>query len=74
MAIRFKSTTVTNVIGCDKLELVKGDGYWYFVYDDIKNNIYQTCSVMVHRLNHMPLYMWVQIGMTFVKTMKEKDE
>lgn len=59
---------VTKAIGCDKLELVRGVGYWYFVFDDVPNGIYETESVMVMYLNSMTIDQWAEIGRAFVKS------
>lgn len=53
---------VLKQIDCPKLELVKGDGYWYFVYDDVANNVYETRSVYTMYLNDMTLVQWVEEG------------
>lgn len=57
------------------LELVRGSGYWYFVYDDYKLDIhtltysgrYQTRSVMCQNLKYMTLEQWVEEGKDFVE-------
>lgn len=58
--------TVNNVFSAAKLplELVKGKGYFYFVFDDGGKN-YETLSVMVYRLNDLPLERWVEEGKQF---------
>jgi hypothetical protein len=73
MAISSKA--ILKAIDCDKLELVRvpGDGYWYFAFDDIKtNNVYDTKSIYVMRLNDMSLENWVEYGADFVTEMNEK--
>lgn len=64
--------TVNNVFRASKLpvELVKGKDYLYFVYDDGKR--YDTLSVMVPRLNDMPLERWVAEGKEFAAKMETK--
>lgn len=66
MAISSKA--IIKKIGNANLELVRGvgHGYWYFVYDDAANNVYETESVYVPRLNDMPLERWVEAGKIFV--------
>lgn len=59
-------------IGCPRLNLYKGDGYWYFVYDDPVRNIYETTSVFCKYLNGMALDLWVGDGKAFVAAV-EKD-
>ena len=54
-------------IGCDKLALYKGVGYWYFVYDDLDaNGVYEDESVHCVKLNQMSLELWVEAGKDFV--------
>lgn len=57
--------TVNNVFSASKLpvELVKGSGYLYFVFDDGKR--FDTLSVMVPRLNDLSLAQWVDEGKEF---------
>lgn len=52
-----------------KLELVKGEGYFYFVYDDPSANIYQTYSVMVFSLNQLRQDQWISSAIDFMKTL-----
>jgi hypothetical protein len=61
--------TVNNVFRASKLpvELVKGKGYLYFVFDDGKR--YDTLSVMVPRLNDLTLDRWVAEGKEFAARM-----
>lgn len=59
---------VTKAIGCPHLQLHKGDGYWYFTYDDGES--YETRSVMTMYLSHMALDLWVEEGRDLVKQME----
>lgn len=59
-------------IGCPHLNLYRGDGYWYFVYDIPERNIYETTSVFCKYLNSMALDLWVEDGKAFVAAV-EKD-
>lgn len=64
-----KAKTVNQVLSKiknDKLSLLKGDGYWYFVYDDAENNIFETESVYIMYLSSMDVGEWVSIGKGFV--------
>lgn len=72
MAISSKA--ILKAIGCDKLSLVRvpGDGYWYFAYDAIESNFYETESIYVMRLNDMSLERWVEYGVSFVAKSEEK--
>lgn len=53
-------------INCPYLELVKGDGYWYFVYDEPAREVYETRSVYTMYLNDMTLEQWVEEGKALV--------
>jgi hypothetical protein len=55
------------------LNLLKGDGYWYFIYDD---NIgkYNTRSVMVQNLSHMSIAEWVEDGKDFCETVENPPQ
>jgi hypothetical protein len=59
--------TVTKTIGCPQLSLYQGNGYWYFIFDDVARNIHESHSVYTMRLNDMPLDRWVDIGRTFAE-------
>jgi hypothetical protein len=61
------STMIIKKINCQSLELCKGEGYWYFVYDDVPNRIFETRSVPCKYLSHMSLESWVEEGKDFVK-------
>lgn len=71
MAISSKA--IVKKIGNANLELVRavGHGYWYFVYSDEANGVYETESVYVPRLNDMALERWVQDGKNFVAKVEE---
>lgn len=58
---------ILKAIGCPILSLYKGEGYWYFVYDDLDRNMFETQSVYAVRLSDMPLETWVQEGREFVQ-------
>jgi hypothetical protein len=66
-----KSTKqVIKAIGSDKLELVRGRGYWYFIYDDVAKGLYDTKSVYVMHLRDMDFDQWVSDGREFVAKME----
>lgn len=46
-----------------KIELVKGEGYHYFVYDDGQQ--FMTESHMVYRLNDMNDLTWIDLAKDF---------
>lgn len=62
---------VTKAIGCPELELVKGSGYLYFVYNDKENNIWETESVYIAYLNQLSVEQWSEIGRAFVARMEQ---
>jgi hypothetical protein len=53
-------------IDCQHLALHKGEGYWYFEYDDPANNIFETLSVYVARLSDLSLDGWISDGCSLV--------
>lgn len=57
---------VIKAVGSDKLQLVRGAGYWYFIYDDVANGIYETTSVMTMRLGDFTVEEWAADGREFV--------
>ncbi|MNC71035.1 hypothetical protein D3C75_1219090 [compost metagenome] len=63
---------VLNKIKCQYLSLCKGDGYWYFVYDDVERNIFETESVYTMYLSSLDVEDWVSIGQDFVKKVENK--
>ena len=69
------SKRILKMIGCDKLSLeyASGDYYWYFIYDDPANEIFETQSVYVMRLNSMSLERWVEDGKSFVKKIESEN-
>lgn len=40
------------------VQLVRGDGYFYFIGDVLGNK--ETTSVMVYRLNHLTMEQWME--------------
>lgn len=60
------AAAVLRAVGCPHLALYKGEGYWYFIYDDVAGvNSYDSYSVMTMRLNDMSLERWAAIGRAF---------
>lgn len=41
------------------VELERGDGYHYFIYDNEERGVYETVSYMVCYTNSVPLQRWV---------------
>lgn len=50
----------------ENLELVRGEGYCYFIFDDGDKN-YHTKSVMVPRINYLSLESWIYEAQSFLK-------
>ena len=65
---------VLKEIDCPFLHLYydKHQGYYYFEYDDEKNNVFETESVMTYRLNYLSLTQWTSIGKQFVEDVVDK--
>lgn len=82
MTVARSAKQILSKINCPHLDLVrvtgKEGGYWYFVYDDVPNNVYETESVYVMRLNDMDLNRWVSTGLSFVleteKSLEDRPE
>lgn len=62
---RKSSKGILKAIGCPYLRLYRGEGYWYFVYDDLIGGKYDTHSVMTMRLADLSFKMWVDTGQAF---------
>lgn len=55
------------------LELVHGEGYYYFVYDN-GGDLYETKSEMVYRLNHLTKEQWLERAETFMEEVEKVRE
>lgn len=55
-----------------KMDLEIGQGYVYFIYDDLEKNIYDTHSVLVPRLNDLSLDSWIYEAEKFIKILQER--
>ena len=53
------------------INLYKGEGYWYFVYDDPVHCIYRTRSVYVYRLNELTLEQWCESAEELIFDVKD---
>lgn len=60
-------------IGNPYINLYKDVGYWYFVYDDPANNLFETRSIMTPYLKNMSVEKWVEIGKDFVYEMENAE-
>lgn len=62
----FQARTILKQIGdAGLVELVNGNGYWYFVFDLPEQNAYETHSVYTTRLTDLSLDAWVAEGKAF---------
>jgi hypothetical protein len=60
---------ILKAIGCSilNLNLYKGKGYWYFIYDDLDRNIHASRSVHVMNLSDLSLDRWVEEGKALIE-------
>lgn len=54
------------------MNLYKGEGYWYFTYEDEENNIFETSTIHVMYLNQMRLDLWIKDGLDFIRSVEDK--
>lgn len=62
-------------IGHPHLNLYRGEGYQYFVYDNGKEGddmVWMDYPVYVYRLNHLSLDQWVSEGNNCIKAVKKE--
>lgn len=71
---RITTAAIMKAIGCDHLNLHKGEGYYYFSYDNQPKGLYETHSVVVCALNHLGFDQWVAEGRELVAKMEPKPE
>ena len=64
-----KTKTILKKIDEPNLSLYKGQGYYYFVYDD--GITYRDRCVMVNTLNHLSLDSWVYEGKLLVDSIED---
>lgn len=64
-----RTKTILSKIAEPNLSLYKGQGYYYFVYDD-GNKVYKERCVMVNVMNHLSLDSWVYEGKCLVDSVK----
>lgn len=61
---------IIGAIGNPHLQLYRGEGYHYFVYNNGKDGdemVYDDYSIYVYRLNHLSFDRWVDEGKDFLK-------
>jgi len=63
----FQIRSINRVLKEDNLpvELIKGDGYFYFIYDLPEQKVFETESVYVSKLNHLTKDEWIRQGRVF---------
>lgn len=59
-----RSATILKTIANPSVALYRGEGYWYFIYDD-GGERYESYSVYTMRLSDSPAERWVEIGRQF---------
>lgn len=68
MTVARSASQVIKKIGEEKLKLHRGEGYWYFEYDDfVEKKIYDTESIYIPYLCHWSLENWVEAGKSFIQ-------
>lgn len=66
---------ILKAIGCAQLQLHRSPkGYFYFVYDDPFNNVWEEKSVICFRLDQYELESWVAEGQALVAEVRQKIE
>lgn len=59
----------------ENLELMRGEGYHYFVYDDLENNgVYEQATVMEPYTSHISVDEWLDMAMGVVDQSGELKE
>lgn len=76
MPVRYAKSAreIVKAIGCPHINLYRGEGYWYFIFDDLAaTGRYDSESVYCMRLNDMSLERWVESGKSFVARMEQEN-
>ena len=66
---------IIKAIGHPHLNLYRGEGYQYFVYDNGKDGyemVFLDYSVYVNRLNHLSLDQWISYGNDCIKEVEKE--
>ena len=61
---------VLYAVGNEHLELVRGNGYWYFIYDDAAKGRFNTTSIYTMYLRDFTVNAWADMGREFVAKME----
>ena len=72
MTDRVTINAILKEIGCDKLRLYRGRGYFYFTFDD-GAKIFKERSVYVNSLDQMTIAQWAEQGRALVSEMEGTD-
>jgi len=70
MAKATNTAQIIKKIGCPHLNLYRGQGYYYFSFDDESRGLYDTKSIAACYLTQLELDMWVEDGKAFVEQME----
>lgn len=72
-----RRATILRAIGCPHLELARGDGYQYWVYDRPataeRPALYETHTEPVFALNHCTNDWWIDSGTRFVAQLEATE-
>jgi len=66
---------IIKAIGHPNLNLYRGKGYQYFVFDNGKDGedmVFLDYPVYVHRINHLSLEQWVSYGNDCIKEVEKE--
>lgn len=65
-------TAAIQAAGHPEVELVRGEGYHYYVFDAVTHGsgAYETESVMVPHFRDIPHQRWIDDGISFAERMK----
>lgn len=69
-----RTKQVLKAVGNEHLELVQGDGYWYFVYYDEAKGRYDTKSVYTMRLGDFTVEQWAEEGRDLCAKMEKTTD
>lgn len=68
LTIKAVTKAAREATGCPDIELFRGDGYHYFIFDLFPRGVkvFETHSVMVNRINDLGLESWVAEARDFL--------
>ena len=74
-SVMLTAKKIIKEIGNPHLNLYRGEGYQYFVYDNGKEGddmVWMDYPVYVNRLNHLSLQQWVSEGNDCIKEVEKE--